>query len=992
MNFFKRVFLIGIVMNFSMTSSYAFINQFQLNRTQSSLNEQTQDIDKQFYVATSEEFQDTCQQIKDDYNQDKFTIVFTNNQIDVKQFAGITSKTVTLKSHDGYHFQILNMGTNLIGNIIFDNVMCYDNYSRIYANGYHFETTENFTASPDYQGQPMIINYLFGGSQNVDSESDTHIVIKGGKFANVYGGGDNANVLNTHVTINGNVFIRNLFGGGLATHTAKGMVLGDTNILILHGENGMLFGGGQNQYTSSADLREPASVKGTVHVQIGYKGAPAGIANVGINMDSFGGSWHSTVGNVKFFLLEGTTTTDRYFYGCGYRDTVQGTVEIHVQDGKIAGGRIYGGGDTDMKMDDSYGSFIILNQNHQTYALKILYDCIQEPLSHNVHHGINAGSSDGFPMEIWGDVLIDVKNGDLDFAVLDNEYVGYCTIYGDAILHVENGRIAQVQGNKKNNSQHQYQNQLIYDGSGQKNLPVQAGYFYMFDQVLLKNNAYVFVASQNFSQLPHAQKPFFTIKDIYITKGCQMITDGNKANVLGNVKLDGIWEQRFVQASDYLDLHIQGQLEISPNGELISLGTAQIDREVKTSGKMALMKPTLFQSCYQSNNTILYLPAISYQPAEQNYPNGDIPLNIKGNSQGMTKLYIVSVDNWSKMQKPRLGDNYIIGIKNQSHEVFQLENQDAKNDEFYLKRIDDVDKNESSIRYMWQIAKHITLTFDENGGDTKAEPRTQQLDYISGKNNYYFHMPIHNPVRKGYTLKEWNTQSDGSGDIFNEESPMKRSLTVYAIWQENQYRIHYNTGFDDLKIKDKTNVKWNQDHLIMSLQRDGYIFEGWYLNHQRVEDYTKYSDLTSLDNDQTSLSFTAQWKPKIYQIHYNTNGGNIIEPSLNIQYTDDHLIPKQIPVKDGYIFLGWEYQNHLVNQNMSYKELAKQDYLMSMTFYAKWQKKVVISFQEDSSHDIQVLHKKISQTNDETLPYLYISLIIVSGISFCFIKRRNHKK
>ena len=95
-----------------------------------------------------------------------------------------------------------------------------------------------------------------------------------------------------------------------------------------------------------------------------------------------------------------------------------------------------------------------------------------------------------------------------------------------------------------------------------------------------------------------------------------------------------------------------------------------------------------------------------------------------------------------------------------------LENEDAINQDLYLKRMKDA--NGKDDYYMWQVTTGIRVTFDKNGGETEASPKTSLQDYVAGKTNYHFDLPTKNPTRKGYTFKGWNTKADGSGTTFTD--------------------------------------------------------------------------------------------------------------------------------------------------------------------------------------------------------------------------------
>ena len=72
-----------------------------------------------------------------------------------------------------------------------------------------------------------------------------------------------------------------------------------------------------------------------------------------------------------------------------------------------------------------------------------------------------------------------------------------------------------------------------------------------------------------------------------------------------------------------------------------------------------------------------------------------------------------------------------------------------------------------------------TVTFDKNGGDTQANPKTKKV--ISPATTVGT-LPTA-PTRTGYTFVEWNTESDGSGDTFTASTEVTEDITVYAKWQ-----------------------------------------------------------------------------------------------------------------------------------------------------------------------------------------------------------------
>lgn len=77
------------------------------------------------------------------------------------------------------------------------------------------------------------------------------------------------------------------------------------------------------------------------------------------------------------------------------------------------------------------------------------------------------------------------------------------------------------------------------------------------------------------------------------------------------------------------------------------------------------------------------------------------------------------------------------------------------------------------------VFSYYEVTFDKNGGDTEANPSV-----ISVREEHSVEDLPEPPTRTGYTFTEWNTEPDGTGTEFTEETPVTEDITVYAVWTE----------------------------------------------------------------------------------------------------------------------------------------------------------------------------------------------------------------
>ena len=92
-----------------------------------------------------------------------------------------------------------------------------------------------------------------------------------------------------------------------------------------------------------------------------------------------------------------------------------------------------------------------------------------------------------------------------------------------------------------------------------------------------------------------------------------------------------------------------------------------------------------------------------------------------------------------------------------------------------------------------QVAQDVTVTFDKNGGDTEAVPGSMTVK--SG--NTVDTLPKE-PTRANHTFLGWNTQPDGSGEAFDENTPVIGDIIVYAQWKPISEQLWYREFYYQL--------------------------------------------------------------------------------------------------------------------------------------------------------------------------------------------------
>lgn len=327
---------------------------------------------------------------------------------------------------------------------------------------------------------------------------------------------------------------------------------------------------------------------------------------------------------------------------------------------------------------------------------------------------------------------------------------------------------------------------------------------------------------------------------LMVEKDSKLTTDNGQVWIWGDAVIDGTWEQKHSQTANYNDIFIQGTTEIGADGYLINHGTSNLKGNVTNNGVMALMEPALLQGKYQANNGELRLPAVVY-----NYNDASIPVEIQGLASGTTTVNTVAPEDWTKLQKPQLGDNYIVALRDgdePAQSVFLLGNEDALREDWFLKRKDDLD--DPNNYYMWQVATGISVTFDKNGGDTEANPNRMMQEL--NPNGNYFELPSVQPTREGYEFTGWNTQADGTGTAFTAETEVRQSLTVYAQWARKQIEKEDTISVTVKKVWKLNDGGTATDSVTVALYKNGNMDRTAVLSDANRWTYT-WDDLSAKD-------------------------------------------------------------------------------------------------------------------------------------------------
>ena len=299
------------------------------------------------------------------------------------------------------------------------------------------------------------------------------------------------------------------------------------------------------------------------------------------------------------------------------------------------------------------------------------------------------------------------------------------------------------------------------------------------------------------------------------------------------------------------------------------------------------------------------------------------------------------------------------------------------------------------------------ITFNTNGGN-KIEKMTVN---IFDKNPH----KIPKPTKSGYTFAGWYYDSgltkkvdvtyledikyelkyDEKGCPIN--TGCKAYVDVFAKWTKkeitktcnakvnNKYTLTYKVS-NSQNLTKKICVGCNDNPTLINLERNGYVFAGWYYDSaltKKVETentsdikVSKKYDKNNCHIGYKNVTLYPKWieknvckEEKTLTISFNTLGGSKVE---DIKITSKEFtvfkINPEIPTKENYTFVGWYYDSGLTNKvDTNALTLNNNNNTncedVQITLYAKY-----------TSVDTAILKGKIYNSNNAVLAYTKVTL------------------
>ena len=245
--------------------------------------------------------------------------------------------------------------------------------------------------------------------------------------------------------------------------------------------------------------------------------------------------------------------------------------------------------------------------------------------------------------------------------------------------------------------------------------------------------------------------------------------------------------------------------------------------------------------------------------------------------------------------------------------------------------IGDSGNGKITFKMNW-VSTDYYVTYNLNGGHgvtlANSGPYNIDSDFIP-----------ENPtglVRDGYSFSGWAFTFDAvtayafsgkfdSNMAFYAESSTSKTVTLYAVWAQLQYKIEYNLDSGVSGNYSPTKAFYGKTVTISNPSKVGYSFAGWtatgltsdaqyvagdgfvvWSDGSVAADSTEFKNLTYVQNGVVKL--TATWSKATYRVQYDLNGGTgtISGGSTTGSVGDSFTFPTiSSASKVGHEFSGW---------------------------------------------------------------------------------------
>lgn len=184
---------------------------------------------------------------------------------------------------------------------------------------------------------------------------------------------------------------------------------------------------------------------------------------------------------------------------------------------------------------------------------------------------------------------------------------------------------------------------------------------------------------------------------------------------------------------------------------------------------------------------------------------------------------------------------------------------------------------------------------------------------------------LETPYKEGYIFDGWYLDFELTNKVTDKlDTSKKQNIVLYAKWikEKSNFTVTFDTG---VGINEETVVEGTKVNKPSDPVREGFLFNGWYINGEEFNFDTEIS---------SNITIVANWT-KLYKITFKNCE---LEATYELG-TEDFELP--IPEKDGHIFLGWYTSFAFTGEPVTKIE---KGFKTNLSFVARWVKGNTITY------------------------------------------------
>ncbi len=268
--------------------------------------------------------------------------------------------------------------------------------------------------------------------------------------------------------------------------------------------------------------------------------------------------------------------------------------------------------------------------------------------------------------------------------------------------------------------------------------------------------------------------------------------------------------------------------------------------------------------------------------------------------------------------------NKITKPTNPTKENYNFVRWEYKNREY---NFDDKVQTDMTLKAVWEEVKKEENYYDVEfviNGETKKLSLTKVTESDLLKLGF--------AEKEGYEIK-WYV--DGEEYDFSEPLTLTANTKIEGKYvKTTMYTVKFNSdgGTSVTSQKVKPNEKATEHDAIT---KNGYIFDGWYLNNNKFDFNTVITK---------NITLVAKWTEdpnvKRYEVTFDSDGGTSVTKQRIIE--NEKAKEPKVPTKTGFKFLGW----YLGDTKYDFKKAVTSDIALK----AKWEEiiKYTVTFNKDN--------------------------------------------